>query len=120
MGSPKNSKAKGRTGQQEIRDKLLAAFPDLEPDDVKSAIMGESGADVQLSPAAFRKMPLSIEVKRRKNPLKTIHDWLNQAASHTSAGSPVVFYRADRGQWVTIIPTDDYIKLLQDRKPNVK
>jgi hypothetical protein len=115
MASAKNNKAKGRSGQQEIRDKLLAAFPELEPGDVKSAIMGEGGADVQLSPAAFKKIPLSIEVKRRKNPLKTLHDWLNQAKSHTT-GNPVVFYRADRGEWVAIMPADDYIKLLQQRK----
>jgi hypothetical protein len=119
MASAKSNKAKGRTGQQEIRDKLLAAFPDLEAGDIKSAIMGENGADIQLSPAAYRKMPLSIEVKRRKSPLKTVHDWLEQARTHT-VGSPVVFYRADRGEWLTILPTDDYIKLLQDWKPNVE
>jgi hypothetical protein len=119
MGSAKNSKAKGRTGQQEIRDKLLAAFPDLEPGDIKSAIMGESGADIQLSPAAYRKMPLSIEVKRRKSPLKTIHDWLAQARTH-SVGEPVVFYRADRGEWLVVLPADDYINLLKSRNTNVE
>lgn len=118
MGSAKSSKAKGRTGQQEIRDKLLAAFPEFEPDDIKSATMGEGGADIQLSPAAFKKLTLSIEVKRRKNPLKTIHDWLDQARKHTT-GDPVVFYRADRGEWLAILPADDYIQLLKDRKKDV-
>ena len=31
----RNAKAKGRLGQQEVRDKLLETFPDLEPDDIK-------------------------------------------------------------------------------------
>ena len=115
MASAKSSKAKGRGGQGEIRDKLLAAFPEFEAGDIKSAIMGEGGADIQLSPAAYRKLPLSIEVKRRKSPLKTIHDWLAQARSHTT-GNPVVFYRADRGEWLVILPADDYIQLLKDRK----
>jgi hypothetical protein len=119
MASAKASKSKGRLGQQEIRDKLLAAFPEFEAGDIKSTTMGEGGADVQLSPAAFRKLPLSIEVKRRKSPLKTIHDWLAQARTHTT-GKPVVFYRADRGEWLTILPTDDYIQLLKDRKSNVE
>lgn len=119
MGSAKSSKAKGRGGQQEIRDKLRVAFPDLEPDDIKSAIMGEGGADIQLSPAAYRKIPLSIEVKRRKSPLKTIHDWLDQARTHTT-GKPVVFYRADRGEWLAILPADDYIELLKEGKLNVE
>lgn len=118
MPSAKSSKSKGRTGQQEIRDKLLAAFPEFEVGDIKSAIMGEGGADIQLSPAAYKRLPLSIEVKRRKSPLKTIHDWLTQARSHT-VGSPVVFYRADRGEWLTILPTEEYLKLLKDWKPNV-
>lgn len=115
MASTKNSKAKGRLGQQEIRDKLLAAFPEFEAGDIKSTTMGEGGADVQLSPAAFKRIPLSIEVKRRKSPLKTLHDWLDQARTHNT-GDPVVFYRADRGEWVAILPADDYIKLLQQRK----
>jgi len=37
------AKAKGRTGQNEIRDKILQSFPDLEPDDVKSTTMGDTG-----------------------------------------------------------------------------
>ena len=35
----RNAKAKGRLGQQEVRDKLLDTFPDLEPDDIKSTVM---------------------------------------------------------------------------------
>ena len=62
----RQAKQKGRLGQQEIRDKLLETFPEFEPDDIKSTIMGDSGADIQLSPAARKKIPLSIEVKRRK------------------------------------------------------
>ena len=63
----RNAKAKGRLGQQEVRDKLLKTFPDLEPDDIKSTVMGDSGEDIQLSPAARKIIPLTIEVKRRKN-----------------------------------------------------
>jgi len=46
------AKAKGRLGQQEIRDRLLETFPEFEPDDIKSTTMGDTGCDVQLSPAA--------------------------------------------------------------------
>ena len=37
----RNAKAKGRLGQQEVRDKLLESFPDLEPDDIKSTAESE-------------------------------------------------------------------------------
>ena len=72
----RNAKAKGRLGQQEVRDRLLETFPDLEPDDIKSTVMGDSGEDIQLSPAARKIIPLTIEVKRRKNNLKTVYDYM--------------------------------------------
>ena len=37
----KAGKAKGRLGQQEIRDRLLKEFPNLDPDDIKS-LWGET------------------------------------------------------------------------------
>ena len=42
----RSAKAKGRLGQQEIRDKLLETFPEFEKDDIQSAIMGDTGADI--------------------------------------------------------------------------
>ena len=58
----KQAKQKGRLGQQEIRDRLLEMFPEFEPDDIKSTTMGESGADIQLSPAARKKIPLFMDL----------------------------------------------------------
>ena len=84
------AKAKGRTGQQEVRDKLLKTFPEFEPDDIKSTTMGDTGEDIQLSPAARKKLPISIEVKRRKNDLKTVYGYMEQASKH-GKGEPVVF-----------------------------
>ena len=97
----RNAKAKGRLGQQEVRDKLLESFPDLEPDDIKSTVMGDSGEDIQLSPAARKIIPLTIEVKRRKNNLKTVYDYMEQASSHAK-GEPVVFYRSVTAQIFTL------------------
>lgn len=115
MSRAKVAKQKGRTGQQEIRDKLYETFPELEPGDIKSAIMGEGGADIQLSPAAFKLIPLSIEVKRRKTGMKTQYDWMTQARSHTT-GDPVVFFRADRSEWLVITPIEHYLDLLRSWK----
>jgi hypothetical protein len=75
MATARSSKAKGRLGQQEIRDTILKTFPELEPDDVRSTAMGQSGEDIQLSPKARQLLPLSIEVKRRKG-LATVYDWM--------------------------------------------
>ena len=84
------AKAKGRGGQQEVRDRLLETFPEFEPDDIKSTTMGDTGEDIQLSPAARKKLPITIEVKRRKSALKTVYGYLEQAGNHAK-GEPVVF-----------------------------
>ena len=113
----RSAKAKGRLGQQEIRDKLLESFPHFEKDDIKSAIMGDTGADIQFSPQARKRIPLSIEVKRRKNELKTVYTYIEQAVKHNT-GEPVVFYRSDHRPWVVMIGLEHYMDLLKDWKIN--
>jgi len=113
----RTGKAKGRLGQQEIRDRLLAEFPEFEPDDIKSTTMGDSGADIQLSPAARKKLNLAIEVKRRKDMGKTFYDFMDQAKGHVKYGEdPVVFFRSDRKPWLVVIDIDHFMKLLRERQ----
>ena len=110
----RTGKAKGRLGQQEIRDRLLAEFPEFEPDDIKSTTMGDSGADIQLSPAARKRLNLAIEVKRRKDMGKTFYDFMYQAKGHVKHGEdPVVFFRSDRKPWLVVIDLDYFMKLLR-------
>lgn len=115
MSTVKNAKAKGRVGQQQIRDKILETFPELEPDDVKSTTMGDGGEDIQLSPAARKLLPLSIEVKRRKSGMKTQYDWFDQAKRH-GKGEPVLFFRADRKDWLVVVGLKHYMELLRNWK----
>ena len=109
------AKAKGRGGQNEIRDKLLETFPEFEPDDIKSTTMGDTGEDIQLSPAARKKIPITIEVKRRKSGMKMAYDYIEQASKH-GKGEPVVFFRADRKDWITMISVDHYMELFRTWK----
>lgn len=105
----RRSKSKGRTGQNEVRDMILKAFPDLEPGDVKCAIMGETGLDIHLSPAALKRLNWNTEVKRRKS-MKGIYDWYQQAKGHGS-GEPVVCIRQDRDKWLAIVSLDYLLEL---------
>ena len=108
------AKNKGRLGQQEIRDRLLEEFPEFEPDDIKSTVMGDTGADIQLSPAARKKINLAVEVKRRKSLGKTFYEYLEQARGHVKNGEdPVVFFRADRKEWLVLTDIDFFMKLLK-------
>jgi hypothetical protein len=109
------AKQKGRLGQNEIRDKLLEVFPEFEPDDIKSTTMGDGGEDIQLSPAARKKMPITIEVKRRKSGMKMQYDWLEQATRH-GKGEPVLVFRADRSEWIVMVGLEHYMELLRGWK----
>ena len=118
----RSAKAKGRLGQQEIRDKLLETFPEFEKGDIKSAIMGDTGEDIQFSPQAKKRLPLSIEVKRRKGGLKTVYSYMEQALNHSlnTSGEPVVFFRSDHRPWVVMIGLQHYMDLLKDWNINGK
>ena len=118
----RSAKAKGRLGQQEIRDKLLETFPEFEKGDIKSAIMGDTGEDIQFSPQAKKRLPLSIEVKRRKGELKTVYSYMEQALKHSlnTSGEPVVFFRSDHRPWVVMIGLQHYMDLLKDWNINGK
>ena len=118
----RSAKAKGRLGQQEIRDKLLETFQEFEKGDIKSAIMGDTGEDIQFSPQAKKRLPLSIEVKRRKGELKTVYSYMEQALNHSlnTSGEPVVFFRSDHRPWVVMIGLQHYMDLLKDWNINGK
>lgn len=71
-GKPKMStatkKAKGRRLQDEVRSafRKLGKLHGLQDDDIKSAIMGSTGLDLVLSPAARAIYDVSVECKYRE------------------------------------------------------
>ena len=96
-------------------DDIVSECGGVEPDDIKSTTMGDTGEDIQLSPAARKKLPITIEVKRRKSSLKTVYGYLEQASNHAK-GEPVVFFRSDRMPWVVMVGMDHYMELLRNWK----
>lgn len=107
--TPASAKNKGRKFQQLVRDVLLKAFPQLEPDDVKSTSMGAPGADIQLSPAARKLIPYQIECKSKAK--SQIHTYYSQAKEHGSH-EPLVVVKMDRDIPLAVISLDHFIKLL--------
>lgn len=75
--------------------------------------MGQNGVDLLLSPAAFKLLPISPEIKRRKT-LKTLYDWYEQAEKHE--GNPVVFFRGDRKKWLVMLDLEYFLELLKGVK----
>lgn len=115
---PQSAKAKGRRLQQEVRDAVLAAFPELEPDDVRSTSMGASGADILLSPAARKRFPFYVEAKNRE----TLNIWkaLEQAEKGVVGwgpnveSDPLVVFRRNKSRTYAALPFETLIGLLKE------
>jgi len=105
-----SGKAKGRKLQQIVRDKILEAFPILEPDDAKSCSMGASGEDVQLSPAARRLFPYSVECKARAS--ISVYAWYQQAKTNAPKGmEPLLVIKQNYGKPLVVVDLDHYMEL---------
>ncbi len=107
-----SAKAKGRLLQQLVRDKILDAFPRLEPDDVKSTSMGASGEDIQLSPAARRWFPFSVECKSRAT--ISTYAWYQQAKTNAPKDTtPIVVMKQNHSKPLVIIDLDSFMELVR-------
>lgn len=112
---PASSKAKGRRAQQAIRDSILEAFPQLEPDDVKSTSMGAQGEDVQLSPAARKLFPYQIESKSKAK--SQLHTYYEQAKTH-GKHIPLVIVKMDRKETLACVEWSHFLELVKDKNNN--
>jgi hypothetical protein len=62
----RSAKAKGRRLQDAVVKLLKETYTTLREGDIAPAIMGESGRDVKLSPAAEDEIPFDIEAKNQE------------------------------------------------------
>ena len=110
--STASGKAKGRRFQQWVRDGILARFTDLEPDDVRSTSMGAGGEDIQLSPAARKRIPISVECKAKAK--SAIYTDYTQATDNAPKGTePVLFLKADRKKPLAIVDAEFFLSLMR-------
>ena len=108
----RSAKAKGRRLQQKVRDLLLETFSEeLEPDDIRSAIMGESGEDIKLSPAARKLIPYSIECKNQEK--LNIWEALSQAEENSGVSTPVLIFKRNRSKTYAVLPIEEFINLIK-------
>ena len=108
----RSGKAKGRRLQNKIRDVLLEHFSDkLEPDDIRSQIMGMSGEDIVLSPAARKLIPYSFECKNQEK--LNIWSSLEQADSNSGNYPPVLIFKRNRSKTYVTIELDEFLKLIK-------
>ena len=106
----RSAKAKGRRLQNKIRDLLLEEFNELEPDDIRVAIMGETGEDIKLSPAARKQIPYSFECKNQEK--LNIWSSLEQAEENSGDYPPVLIFKRNRSKTYVTIELEEFMKLI--------
>ena len=108
----RSAKNKGKRLQNNVRDLLLETFNQLEPDDIKSAIMGESGEDIKLSPAARKQIPFSFECKNQE----ALNIWSSLEQAETNAGDydPVLIFKRNRSKTYAVINIEKFIELINE------
>jgi hypothetical protein len=108
-------KAKGRKHQQEIVKAILELFPELEPDDVKSTGMGQSGEDIQLSPKARKLLPVAIEAKCQE----TLNFWAAYEQAKVNSKNkyiPVVVAKRNRTEPIAVLSFTSFLWLIRQLK----
>ena len=114
----RSAKNKGKRLQNNVRALLLESFTELEPDDVRSAIMGESGEDIKLSPAARKQIPFSFECKNQEK--LNIWDSLQQAEENSGDYSPVLIFKRNRSKTYAVVEIDKFIELINENNKSTK
>ena len=108
----RSAKNKGKRLQNKVKDLLLETFNQLEPDDIRSAIMGESGEDIKLSPAARKLIPYSFECKNQE----ALNIWssLEQAEENSGKHSPLVIFKRNRTKTYAVLEFNKLLELLNE------
>ena len=109
---PRSAKNKGKRLQNKIRDIILEKFDSLEPDDVRSITMGDSGEDILLSPAARRLFPFSVECKNQEK--LNIWSALEQAEENSGDHTPLVIFKRNRSKTYAVLEFDRLLELLNE------
>ena len=106
---PRSAKNKGKRLQNKIRDLILEKFNQLEPDDVRSVTMGESGEDILLSPAARKLFPFSTECKNQEK--LNIWSSLEQAETNSGKHIPIVIFKRNRSKTYVALEFEKLLEL---------
>lgn len=94
----------------ELREAILAAFPELGEDDIQMVPTSVGGEDLKLSPLARKCWPFSTECKN----VEALNVWkaIAQAKANAPKHDPaLVFRRNNHEPWVAV-PLDVMLKLL--------
>ena len=75
--------------------------------------MSSSGEDIQLSPAARKLIPISIECKAQEK--ISIWSAISQAEENAGDHTPAVIFKRNRSKTYAVVPIEFLIELLKNR-----
>ena len=109
---PSSAKAKGRALQDWIRKKLIEEF-NIHEDDIKTAVMGESGEDIKMARAAREKFPFGIEAKN----VEKLNVWqaYEQACENSGDYEPLVVMKKNRKKPLIVMDAEAFIELMKNK-----
>lgn len=111
---PKSAKQKARRFQDRIRAKIAVAY-DCHADDVKTAIMGERGLDIKLSPQMAFRFPYGCECKAQES-ISIWASWDQAVKNARLAGlTPALFFTKNNREELVVITADEFIALARYR-----
>ena len=101
----KSQRTKGAAGEREVCELIFQNLGIQVHRNLSQTRDG--GADIKLN-------PFSIEVKRRAA-ISNIYDWIDQAERGCEFPErPIVVCRADRKQWLAILPIEELFRLIRE------
>ena len=101
-----------------VRDRLRSVFSEtLETNDIESQVMGMSGEDIVLSPAAKKAIRYSFECKNQER----LNLWksLEQAESNCEDRQPVLVFKRNRTKTYIVIEFEHFIELIDEKQKEI-
>jgi len=111
-GTPQSRKAKGRRLQQAVRQDLVDRLG-IDPGDILSTAMGQSGCDLYLSPAARALFPYGVECKAQER--IALPEWWQQCTANAEAEglAPLLILKQSRREPLAVLRWTDLLSLLR-------
>ena len=111
--TPASRKAKGRRLQQAVRQDLVDRLG-IDPGDILSTAMGQSGCDLYLSPAARERFPFGVECKAQER--IALPEWWEQCTRNAEKEglTPLLLIKRNREEPLAVLQWSDLIRLIRE------
>ena len=111
-GTPQSRKSKGKGFQNSLRDDLIDRLG-IDPGDILSTAMGQSGCDLYLSPAARAQFPFGVECKAQER--IALPEWWEQCTRNAAAEglTPLLVLKQSRREALAVLRWTDLLALLR-------